>query len=161
MNPAAASDVLSTRLAQELLHSPLLMRLSYIGLDGSPRVVPIGYVWDGKDLIVCTAEKAPKVRALAANPRVAATIDTDSQPPHILLIRGTAATEMVDGIPPEYLDASKKYIPPEQWLAFDRQVRGLYKRMARIRITPEWAKLIDFETTLPVAVERLVAAQAD
>jgi hypothetical protein len=29
--------------------------------------------------------------------------------------------------------------------------------MARIRIVPEWAKLIDFETTLPVAVERLVA----
>ena len=31
------------------------------------------------------------------------------------------------------------------------------KQMARIRIVPEWAKLIDFETTLPVAVERLVA----
>lgn len=157
----SAGNVLSTPLAQELLHSPLLMRLAYIGLDGYPRVVPIGYVWDGKDLIVCTAEKAPKVRALAANPRVAATIDTDSQPPHILLIRGTASTEMVDGVPSEYLDASKKSLPQEQWSAFERQVRGLYKRMARIRISPEWAKLIDFETTLPVAVEQLVAQQAD
>jgi hypothetical protein len=32
--------------------------------------------------------------------------------------------------------------------------------MARITITPEWAKLIDFETTLPSAVEELVLQQA-
>ncbi|TMF98221.1 MAG: pyridoxamine 5-phosphate oxidase [Chloroflexi bacterium] len=138
-----------------------LMRLAYIGLDNYPRVVPVGYIWNGDAFIVCTAEEAPKVRALAANPRVAITIDTDSQPPHILLVRGTAGTEIVNGIPAEYLDASKKYVPLEQWDAFETQVRGLYKRMARISIRPEWAKLIDFETTLPTAVERLVAARAD
>jgi hypothetical protein len=27
--------------------------------------------------------------------------------------------------------------------------------MARIAITPEWAKLLDFETTIPSAVEEL------
>jgi len=32
-----------------------------------------------------------------------------------------------------------------------------YSRMARISITPEWAKLLDFETTLPQAVEELLA----
>ena len=85
----------------------------------------------------------------------------DSQPSHVLLVRGTAGTEIVNGIPAEYLDASKKYVPLEQWDAFETQVRGLYKRMARISIRPEWAKLIDFETTLPTAVERLVAARAD
>jgi hypothetical protein len=137
------------------------MRLAYIGLDDYPRVVPIGYIWNGDAFIVCTAEQAPKVRALAANPRVAITIDTDSQPPHILLVRGTAGTEIVDGVPPEYLDASKKSSPPEQWAAFEREVRGLYKRMARISIRPEWAKLIDSETTLPTAVERLIAGRAD
>ena len=137
------------------------MRLAYIGLDNYPRVVPVGYIWNGDAFIVCTAEEAPKVRALAANPRVAITIDTDSQPPHILLVRGTAGTEIVNGVPAEYLDAFKKYVPLEQWDAFETQVRGLYKRMARISIRPECAKLIDFETTLPTAVERLVAARAD
>jgi hypothetical protein len=80
-----------------------------------------------------------------------------TRPPHILLVRGTARVEMVEGVPTEYLEASRKALPPEQWDAFELQVRGLHKQMARIRIVPEWAKLIDFETTLPVAVERLVA----
>jgi hypothetical protein len=35
-------------------------------------------------------------------------------------------------------------------------IRGLYDRMVRIVVTPTWAKLIDFETTLPSAVEELI-----
>ena len=35
-------------------------------------------------------------------------------------------------------------------------MRGLYKQMARIAIEPEWAKLLDFETTVPSAVEELL-----
>jgi hypothetical protein len=31
--------------------------------------------------------------------------------------------------------------------------------MVRITITPHWAKLIDFETTIPQAVEDLVRAR--
>jgi hypothetical protein len=31
--------------------------------------------------------------------------------------------------------------------------------MVRIVVTPTWAKLIDFETTLPSAVERLIRKQ--
>ncbi len=33
---------------------------------------------------------------------------------------------------------------------------SLYDGMVRIVVTPTWAKLIDFETTLPSAVEELV-----
>jgi hypothetical protein len=36
-------------------------------------------------------------------------------------------------------------------------VKSLYKQMVRITITPTWAKVIDFETTLPSAVEELIA----
>jgi hypothetical protein len=97
------------------------------------------------------------VRSLQSNPRVALTIDTQTQPPHILHIRGTATIEIVDGVPNEYLEASHKGVPREQWVGFDTEVRSLYPRMARITITPEWAKLIDFETTLPQAIEELVA----
>ena len=71
MQHAMVMNVLSDPLAQELLHSPLLTRLAYNGLDGSPRVVPIGYVWNGTSFIMSTAVAAPKVRALEANPKVA------------------------------------------------------------------------------------------
>ena len=151
-------DVLNDPLAQDLLHSRLLTHLAYNGLDGYPRVVPVGYYWTaGDEFIVCTASNAPKVRALHTNPKVALTLDTDTLPPHVLLVRGTASVEIVDGIPAEYLEASKKSIPQEQWQAFEVQVRGLYKQMARITITPNWTKLLDFETRLPVAVEQLLA----
>ncbi|MCA1835018.1 MAG: pyridoxamine 5'-phosphate oxidase family protein [Actinobacteria bacterium] len=143
-------------LAQELLQSSLA-HLAYIGRDGYPRVIPTGFLWKGGKFVVCTADNAPKVRSLQLNARVALTIDTQTQPPHILHVRGTATTEIVDGVPEEYLEASHKYFPPEQWEGFETQARGLYRRMARISITPEWAKLIDFETSLPQAIEELLA----
>ena len=41
-------------------------------------------------------------------------------------------------------------------------VRSLYADgMVRIVVTPTWAKLIDFETTLPSAVEELVRQRAE
>ena len=74
----------------------------------------------------------------------------------VLSARGRAALAVVDGVPAGYLEASHRGLPREQWDGFDAQVRGLYERMVAITVTPEWAKLIDFETTLPSAVERLL-----
>ena len=45
---------------------------------------------------------------------------------------------------------------PEQRVEWEAGVRSLYDGMVRIIVTPTWAKLIDFETTLPSAVEELV-----
>jgi len=100
---------------------------------------------------------APKVRALATSPKVALTIDTDTWLPHVLLVRGTATIEIVDGVPPEYLTASRKSVDAAQWDEFEAGVRALYKQMARIAIEPEWAKVLDFETRLPTPVEQLVS----
>jgi Pyridoxamine 5'-phosphate oxidase len=149
--------VLREPLAKELLDTQYVARLAYNGVDGFPRAIPIGYSWTGDHFVVCTASGAPKVAAMQANPKVALTIDTEGQPPHILLVRGSATVEIVDGIPSEFLEASRRYIPPESWQDYETQTRALYRQMARIVITPEWSKLIDFETRLPIAIERLIA----
>jgi Pyridoxamine 5'-phosphate oxidase len=149
-------QILNKPYSQELLHSNIPVRLAYIGLDGAPRVIPIAFHWNGEQFVVCTPTNAPKVPALQANPKVALTIDTATFPPHILLVRGTATVEIVDGVPSDYLEASKKQVGEEGMPAFEEQVRALYQQMARIAITPAWAKLIDFETTLPRPVEELV-----
>jgi heme-degrading monooxygenase HmoA len=149
-------EILNRPLAQELLNSNIPARLAYTGRDGSPRVVPIAFHWSGEQFVVCTPPNAAKVPALEADPRVALTIDTNTFPPRVLLVRGTASVEVVEGVPSEYLEASRKFVGAEQFPAFEEQVRGLYKQMARIRIEPEWAKLLDFETTLPSAVEELL-----
>ena len=150
-------QVLNDPLAQELLRSNIPARLAYTGRDGAPRAILIAFHWTGQQFIVCTPPHAAKVQAIQANPRVALTIDTTTFPPHVLLVRGTASVAVVDGVPPEYLAGSRKIVGDAQFPAFEEQVRGLYDRMARIAIEPTWAKLLDFETRLPRAVEQLVS----
>ena len=154
-----AAEVLEDPVAQDLLHSPLHARLAYNGSDGFPRVVPVAYVWRNSQFVFCTPPNAPKTRALRRDPRVALTVDRDTVPPKLLLVRGTASVDVVEGIPPEYLEASRKTVSEDQWAAFEAQVRGLYKQMARITIRPTWAKVLDFETRMPQAIEELVRAQ--
>jgi pyridoxamine 5'-phosphate oxidase-like protein len=143
-------------VARELLEAPILMRLAYTGLDGTPRVIPIAFYWDGARLLVGTIPSSPKVGAIERNPRVAATIDTDTDPPRVLLIRGEATIEVIDGVLPEYLDGARRRYDADRYAAFEAEVRGLYKQMARIAITPTWVKVLDFETRLPEAVEELI-----
>ena len=50
---------------------------------------------------------------------------------------------------------------PEQRVVWEAEVRSLYDSMVRIVVTPTWAKLIDFETTLPTQVEELVQQRAE
>ena len=81
-------------------------------------------------------------------------------PPRVLLARGRAELTTVDGVPDGYLEASHRYLPEEAWDGFDAQVRAMYEQMVAIAVTPEWARLLDFETTLPQAVEELVRQRA-
>ncbi len=41
--------------ALALLRSAALARLAYTGRDGLPRVIPIGFYWNGTAVVVCTA----------------------------------------------------------------------------------------------------------
>ena len=149
MDSKAVFETLNDPLAQELMHSDIPARLAYTGLDGFPRVIPIGFWWNGAQFILATSTKAPKVRAIRANPKIALTIDTVAFPPNVLTVRGTASIEIVEGVPWEYLEASKKQIAPELFQTFEAQVRIQYPQMAKISITPEWAKLFDFVTRAP------------
>ena len=157
MQQSTIDEILNRPLSQELLARDLT-RLAYTALDGTPRSIPIGFTWNGTQIVLCTAKNAAKLPALRRNPAVALTIDTEVHPPRILLIRGRAELDFVDGIPDEYLQPTSSYeMTPEQRVEWEAEVRSLYRDgMVRIVVTPTWAKLIDFETTLPSAVEELV-----
>ena len=157
VQPNKITEVLNRPISQELLARDVT-RLAYVAKDGTPRNVPVGFTWNGSEIVMCTSKNAPKLRALGQNPMVALTIDTEVHPPKILLIRGRAELDFVDGIPDEYLRATSTYeMTPEQRVEWEAEVRSLYHDgMVRIVVTPTWAKLIDFETTLPSAVEELV-----
>ncbi len=161
MRPNEITEILNRPISRELLARDLT-RLAYVAKDGTPRAIPIAFAWNGSEIVMCTSKNAPKLRALSENPMVALTIDTEVHPPKILLIRGRAELDYVDGIPDEYLQANTTYeMTPEQRVEWEAEVRSLYSDgMVRIVVTPTWAKLIDFETTLPSAVEELVQQRA-
>jgi hypothetical protein len=156
MQPYEIAEVLNRPISRELLARDLT-RLAYVAKDGTPRNVPIGFAWNGSEIVMCTATNAPKLPSLRANPAVALTIDTEVHPPKTLLIRGRAELDVVDGIPDEYLQMNTSYeMTPEQRVHWEAEVRSLYDGMVRIVVTPTWAKMIDFETTMPTAVEELI-----
>jgi hypothetical protein len=138
--------------SQELLKSKIPARLAYVWTDGSPRVIPIWFHWNGKEIVMGTPPKAPKLKALAKNPRVSLTIDDNVFPHKVLLVRGTARLEPVNGVVPEYALAADRYFGPEQGKAWVVQMGKMVSSMVRITITPTWVGLLDFQTRFPSAL---------
>ena len=121
MDTQELNDELGVPGAQALLRSSPLCRLAYLGQDGLPRVIPIGFYRNGKRIVVCTATTSPKVRALESRPDVALTIDEGSESGNArsLQIRGRATLETIDGIPDEYIEAASKSLDAEQRAEFE------------------------------------------
>jgi len=138
--------------AQEMLASKIPARLAYIATDGTPRVIPIWFHWNGKDIVMGTPPKAPKLKALKKNPRVSMTIDNNEFPHKVLLIRGNARLEPVDGVVPEYAMAADRYFGPEQGKAWVGQMGKMVSSMVRVTVTPDWVGLLDFQTRFPSAL---------
>ena len=107
-------ELLEHPASQNLLRSTIPARLAYVWTDGTPRVVPIWFHWTGSDFVLGTPPKAPKIKALTQNPKVALTIDDDQFPHKVLLVRGTAHLQTVKGVVPEYAMAAERYFGAEQ-----------------------------------------------
>ena len=161
MRADEVDEVLGKPLSQELLKRDVA-RLAFVAPDGTPRVIPIGIFWNGSEIVMSTTKNARKLKALRRNPAVALTIDTEVHPPDVLLLRGDAELDPTEGIPDEYLQASGSYrMTPEQRQEFEAEIKSQYvDGMVRIVVRPTWAKLIDFETTLPAAIQELVDRRA-
>ena len=156
MQPNQITEVLNRPISQELLARDLT-RLAYVARDGTPAMSRSGSPGTARKSSCAAWKNTPKLPSLRKNPTVALTIDTEVHPPRILLIRGRAELDVVDGIPDEYLQMNGTYhMTPEQRIEWEAEVSSLYDGMVRIVVTPTWAgAAINFETTLPSAVEGL------
>ena len=113
-------SLLEDPVGQELLHSTRMARLAYVWKDGTPRVVPVWFHWDEREIVVAGPPEAPKMKVLPRNPKVALTIDSEAWPYHTLMIRGTATWGVVEGLPQEYKSAARRYMGDEggdAWIA--------------------------------------------
>ena len=123
--PSDVAEILKKPISQEMLNRDIA-RLAYVAKDGTPRVIPITFTWNGTEVVMCTTTNAPKLASLRRNPAVALTIDTEVHLPKILLLRGDAVLDEIEGIPDEY-----------------PKMNGTYE-------------MIDFHETLPSPVEELI-----
>jgi Pyridoxamine 5'-phosphate oxidase len=147
-------ELLQDPIAQELLVSAIPARLAYTWTDGTPRVVSLWFHWDGNEIVMCTFQPAPKLKALTTGDRVALTIDTNDPPNHILSIRGTAEVTMVEGVVREYAMAAPRYLGKQQGETYVRSLPPNVP-MARIAVRPDVIVVLDFDTRFPSALSSL------
>ncbi len=145
-------ELLQNPAAKEMLQSKIPARLAYVWTDGTTRVVPIWFHWNGSEFVMGTPAKAPKLKALTKNPKVAITIDDNTFPHKVLLVRGTARLEPMKQVVPEYALAAERYFGAQQGKAWVAQLSSMVSEMVRITIKPEWVGLLDFQTRFPSAL---------
>lgn len=156
--PQGSLELLETDVAQRLLATQIA-RIAYVAPDGTPRVFPTWFKWNDGELVTATmarsatGRRAGRLRALAANRAVAVTIDTDTAPWEVLLLRGEVEITEVDGVVPEYAWCVRRWWGEE---AGGHVIAGLEEagvRMARVTLRPSWVGLIDFRTRFPHQME--------
>lgn len=148
-----AVSLINDPVAQSLLQSTNQAKLAYVWSDGTPRVVPIWFHWNGKEIVMCTPVGAPKNKVLKDGSKVAVTIDSPTGPWKVLYVRGSIKTNVVNGVAPEYAAAARRYLGEEAGNAWIKQVEQMPGKMAQIYLTPGWVGILDFETRFPSAME--------
>jgi hypothetical protein len=157
--PQGNLRLLETDIAINLLASSIPARVAYTARDGTPRVIATWFHWTGEELVMPTFIVAPhvqreaaRVAALRSRPDVAITIDTESFPPKVLMIRGRAVITEVDGVVPEYRLSARRYLGEEAAGSYLAMVDQPGTRMARIAVRPAWVGVLDFETRVPAVM---------
>jgi len=151
--------LLESDVAQRLLASRIPARFAYVAADGTPRVLSTWFHWTGEILAMPTFIAAPHVRhparrlrVLRAHPDFAVTIDTETSPPEVLSLRGRVEISEVDGIPPEYAAAARRYLGEDVAREYLAGIDQPGTRMARIDLRPTWVGVHDFRSRLPSAL---------
>src|SRR5215831_14744528 len=139
--PTLQGDIalLNDPVAQRLLQAPIPAQLAYTWTDGTPRVLPIGFHWDGQQLVLGTPPGAPKMKALVRDPRVAVTINTYEFPYRVLSVRGVASVSHSDEVVPEYLLMVRRSMgaAADAWLEQVAVLVPAMGGMERIAVTPQ------------------------
>jgi PPOX class probable F420-dependent enzyme len=90
--------------ADTRLRSEVVAWLITVSEAGTPVPTPVWFWWDGSTILVYSQRDKPKLRHIAANPRVSFALRTDELGDEITVISGTAAvdpgTPAADALPP-------------------------------------------------------------
>jgi PPOX class probable F420-dependent enzyme len=76
--------------AARRLRDELVAWLITVSPDGQPQPSPVWFEWDGSSLLLYSKPDTPKLRNIAANPRVSLHLDGDGDGGDIVIVSGTA-----------------------------------------------------------------------
>lgn len=79
--------------ADERLRTDGVAWLTTVAPDGTPVPTPVWFWWDGSTILVYSQRDTPKLRHIAANPRVSIALRTDELGDEITVITGEAAVD--------------------------------------------------------------------
>ncbi len=151
-------SLLNDPVAQQLLNSSIPGHLAYVWHDGTPRLIPIAFCWNGEELVTGTPSNAPKVSSLKDGDQVAVTFDSYTPPFKVLYIRGTIHLIPYKGLVPEWVEGGERMMGKEGAQGFANMVDGMIKAgafiMLRLAVKPTWVGILDFESRFPSGIEK-------
>lgn len=156
--PQGDVKLLDTPLARRLLAASLVARLAYTSRDGTPRLIPVNFLWTGDELVVGAFAGTYKIRDLSARPDVAVCIDTADGLPEVLMLRGTVTLTEVAGVLPEYATIQRAGMGDEMGNAYLAAIDQPGLRMVRIGLRPSWVGVVDFQERFPARTPQPVRA---
>lgn len=134
--------LLNDPVAQQLLQSKVFAFLAYCWRDGTPRVVPIGFQWNGHEIVLGTGPDSPKMKALRNGTRVALAIENDART-QVLMIRGGIRVDTVEGVAPEYASMCRRIMGEAEGQAWVDLLGSGLAQMSRIYVKPDWVGVLD------------------
>jgi PPOX class probable F420-dependent enzyme len=121
------------------LRETRIAKLATLNADGSPTIVPVWFEWDGEAARAFTSKSSPKVKRIAADPRVALSVEEGVGAAEAWVTIEGECTVAPEGTGDLIARLARRYYAPEQaeksikeWLALDIWVT-LEVRPKRIR----------------------------
>jgi PPOX class probable F420-dependent enzyme len=112
----------------DLFKKPAFANLATVMPDGTPQVTPVWVDYDGRNIIVNTAEGRQKDRNLRRNPEVALSIMDPDNPYRYLQIRGKVVEVTNTGADTHIDKMAKKYLGKDKYpFAQPGEKRVLFK----------------------------------
>lgn len=67
--------------------------LTTVGADGTPQPSPIWFLWDGETILIYSRAETPRLRNIAARPRVSLNLDGDGRGGDVVVLSGSCAVD--------------------------------------------------------------------
>ncbi|MFM9107624.1 MAG: TIGR03667 family PPOX class F420-dependent oxidoreductase [Chloroflexota bacterium] len=90
--PLDPQSPFSTRVLERLGRDQIAWLVT-VDADGTPQPSPVWFLWEQDSLLIFSRPAAPKIRNIAARPRVAVHFDGDHDGGDIVVLTGMAAAD--------------------------------------------------------------------